>query len=185
MRPRWGWRKPKIALSSVDLPAPFGPMTPVIAPRSTRMLTPARMSMPSTYPTWTSSISSRGGIACSAPEVRFQDCRVVGHLVERAFRDQSPFVHDRDTRAEPPELGHLVRDDENRDALLAVHVEHGVDDDLADRGVHAGERLVHQEKAQRPDHEGACDLREHRLTARQLLGERAAQTIERHEGEEP
>ena len=37
-----------MVLSSVDFPAPFGPMMPVTLPASTRRPMPARMSMPST-----------------------------------------------------------------------------------------------------------------------------------------
>jgi hypothetical protein len=32
IRPPRGWRKPKTVFSSVDLPAPFGPMIPVSEP---------------------------------------------------------------------------------------------------------------------------------------------------------
>ena len=30
--PEWTFTRPNIALSSVDLPAPFGPMMPIISP---------------------------------------------------------------------------------------------------------------------------------------------------------
>ena len=48
IRPRRGWRKPNMVLSSVDFPAPFGPMTPVMEPGSTRSVMSPRMSIPST-----------------------------------------------------------------------------------------------------------------------------------------
>ena len=48
IRPDRGWRKPKMVLSEVDLPAPFGPMIPVTLPRATPSVRPFRMSMPST-----------------------------------------------------------------------------------------------------------------------------------------
>jgi len=39
-RPRLGASTPAMTLSSVDLPAPLGPMTPTISPRSTSRSTP-------------------------------------------------------------------------------------------------------------------------------------------------
>ena len=41
--PEWMLRRPKIALKTVDLPAPFGPITVVIVPLSILKLTPFRM----------------------------------------------------------------------------------------------------------------------------------------------
>ena len=42
--PSRGDRRPAIVLSSVDLPAPFGPMIATISPASTRRPTPRRIS---------------------------------------------------------------------------------------------------------------------------------------------
>jgi hypothetical protein len=44
MVPDHGGRYPKIVLSRVDLPAPFGPITPMIAARSTASETDWRIS---------------------------------------------------------------------------------------------------------------------------------------------
>ena len=48
IHPLRGWRNPKTAFSRVDLPAPFGPMTPVIEPASTLSRIPFRMSISAT-----------------------------------------------------------------------------------------------------------------------------------------
>jgi hypothetical protein len=45
MTPDLGRRKPQIVFMMVDLPAPFRPMRPVIAPSSTETLIERRMSM--------------------------------------------------------------------------------------------------------------------------------------------
>ena len=45
MVPDLGLKKPQIVFMIVDLPAPFSPIRPVIAPGSTETLTFRRMSM--------------------------------------------------------------------------------------------------------------------------------------------
>jgi len=44
MEPCVGFKKPKIVLSTVLLPAPFGPISATISPSSTRSETPFRIS---------------------------------------------------------------------------------------------------------------------------------------------
>ena len=44
IEPSRGFSRPLIALSTVDLPAPLGPMMQVIVPDSSRRSTPLRMS---------------------------------------------------------------------------------------------------------------------------------------------
>ena len=46
--PAAGARSPIIVLSSVDLPAPFGPMIPTISPSRRKKLQPVRMFTPGT-----------------------------------------------------------------------------------------------------------------------------------------
>src|SRR3954471_7521004 len=50
--------RPNTALSSVDFPAPFGPMMPTSSPRFTCRLQPFRMLTPGTYPATRSVVSS-------------------------------------------------------------------------------------------------------------------------------
>src|SRR5438034_2711862 len=164
IRPRLGCRNPNIVLRRVDFPAPFGPITPVMVPGSTRRVMSARMSMPSTYPATSCSTASRF-ILWS--QVRLEHQRVVGDFLQGAFGDEPALVHHRDPLAEPSQLRHLVRHDEKGDLLLAVHLENGLQDDVADGGMHAREGLVHEDEMERPHHEGAGDLDEHALPARE------------------
>ena len=92
-------------------------------------------------------------------------------------------MHDRDPAAEPPHLGHLVGDDQEGHAVLPVHAEDRLHDDLADGRMHARERLVHQDHLEGMDHQGAGDLHQHRLPARELLGEGVAVPVHRDEFE--
>src|SRR5215510_1191064 len=182
MRPRRGCRKPKMVFSSVDFPAPFGPMTPVIDPGSTRSVMSPRMSIPSTYPDATCSRRSRANLSA---QVRFENDWIVGHFLERALGDAAALVHHGHALAEASQLGHLVRDDQEGHRLLAIHPDDGVDDDVANGGMDARERLVHQDQVERIHHEGTGDLHEHALTAGELASLRVTHPVERHELEEP
>src|SRR5258706_4639112 len=157
IRPDRGWRKPKIVLSDVDFPAPLGPMIPVTVPRATPSVRPFRMSMPSTYPATTRSSSSS---ATLAPQVGFEHHGVVGDFFEGSLGNELALVHHRNPAAEPAQRRHLVRDDEERHALRAIHPENRLHDRVLDRRVHAGEGLIHREQANREHHQAARERQE-------------------------
>ena len=75
---------PKTALTSVDLPAPFGPMMPTISPSPTSKLQPFKTSTPGRYPATRSRAPSSApflpfihiGRAASMAEVRLDHVRI-------------------------------------------------------------------------------------------------------------
>src|SRR3989337_1346495 len=117
---------PEIARKTVDFPAPFGPTRHTISPSWTDRLTPQRMSTPGMYPATTFSSASMVG----APQVGFQDNRVVLDLGRLPFADLLSVIENDDILAEIHHQAHIVLD--HQECLSAsvefFHERHGLFD---------------------------------------------------------
>src|SRR6266700_5469061 len=91
--PRVGCRWPVMRLNSVDLPAPFGPMTQAVRPRSTNRLTSRTATKP---PNDLDTASTRS--MASAPTVRRRPTNAIGapeiRLAQRVDGEYDPQEHD-------------------------------------------------------------------------------------------
>src|SRR3954462_4284186 len=96
--PERGRSSPLMHLSTVDFPAPLGPIRQVTVPSDTSRSTPLRMS-PEPYPAMTLRSVSRVVIGSPA-EVRVEDERVLLHLLGGAGEDLLPLVEHDDRIAE-------------------------------------------------------------------------------------
>src|SRR6266576_1453320 len=110
--PRRGRMSPEIVRSSVDLPAPFGPIRQTKSPASTSRSTPRRMSPPDPYPAtsrshWTST---------SVSEVGIEDGGIGAHLGRRPARDHPTAVQHNHRLAQLHDKAHVVLDDQKRHA---------------------------------------------------------------------
>src|SRR5436305_12027627 len=94
MRPERAGSMPNTVLNIVDLPAPFGPITVVIAPRATAQLVPCRIVI-LPYPATTSS-----SVRMSVAKVRLDNSRIAPHVGGIALRDNAAFGEHHDTRAQ-------------------------------------------------------------------------------------
>src|SRR5260370_26337152 len=103
IRPRVGCTWPVMRLNSVDLPAPFGPMTQAVRPRSTDRLTSRTATKPAndllTASTRSSMASTafrrRPADAVAAPEIR---------LAEPVNGGDDPQQHDQQPRKQDDEI---------------------------------------------------------------------------------
>src|SRR5581483_5804175 len=140
-RPRRGRISPLIALSTVDLPAPFGPIRQTTSPASTVRSTPRRMS-PAPYPATSPSTASSGGgppgapvpalapavplstsslpdadsPLMSLPQVGVEDGGVGAYRVGRPGGDAGAAIHHDHRVAQPHHQVHVVLDDQEADA---------------------------------------------------------------------
>src|ERR1043165_6475643 len=179
IRPLRTGSMPKAALKAVDLPAPFGPMTVVIAPRGTPKLSPCRIvSLP--YPATTSSKRSRS----AAAKVGLDHLRIGARFGRRALRDHAALGEDQDAVAERHHEFHVVLDDDEGRALL------GVDrlQPLAQVGEHgrvdAAGGLVEQCKA-RAGHERHRHVEQLLLAVAQAARLLVGEALEAEEAEHP
>ena len=98
------------------------------------------------------------------------DERVGGTIVDRGRRvdlHETPAAHDGDAVAERQRLVLVVRDQQRRDALVALQRADLVAQRDARPGVERGQRLVEQERA-RLEHQRACERHTLLLAARKL-----------------
>src|SRR5207249_1531029 len=101
---------PKIARSSVDLPAPFGPSTFVRPPSSTSSEIPCSTdALP--YPAARRSIFSTG----TSSEIGLDDARIPGHLLRRSLGDQLAEVQHVQILRQAHDKAHVVLDQQERD----------------------------------------------------------------------
>src|SRR5688572_29031341 len=117
-RPARAGSSPNTVLNTVDLPAPFGPMMVVIAPRAARRLVPLRTVRPP-YPATTSSSARMSG-ANSVSKVRLDDRRVGAHLVGRALGDDAALGEHQHAGAQRHDELHVVLDDDEGSVLRGV-----------------------------------------------------------------
>src|SRR6185503_10594912 len=141
---------PNTALKTVDLPAPLGPMTVVIAPRAACRLVPLRTVRPP-YPATTSS-STRMGVANSVSKICLDDLRVAPDLVRRALGDDAALGEHQDAGAQRHDEFHVVLDDDEGGALLRVDLAQALAQPGEHRRVDAAGGLVEQHQP-RPGHE--------------------------------
>src|SRR5262245_29567438 len=97
-RPWLGRSSPLTVLSTVDFPAPLGPIRQVTVPALTMRSTPLRMS-PAPYPATTPSSSSMA--ATSGSQVRVEDRGGVLYLARWPAEDGPPGVEHDDRVAQP------------------------------------------------------------------------------------
>src|SRR6185436_12641016 len=105
MPPERAGSMPNTVLNTVDFPAPFGPITVVIAPRATWKLVPCRIVI-LPYPA-TMSVSVR---IASVTKIRLDDFRVAPDLRGIALRNDASFGQHDDARAQPHDEFHVVLD---------------------------------------------------------------------------
>src|SRR5579872_4420576 len=99
---------PASTAMKVDLPAPFGPMSPVILPRGISSETPSTARIPSKC-RWTSSATSIGRSACSATVQPFRREILREHaawLGPHALRPEPQKADDQKADRDPLERGH-------------------------------------------------------------------------------
>ena len=148
-----GCSSPAMDLSSVDLPAPFGPMMQTISP-----VVDARNRRPSGSRRPRRSRRRRRTTAQEAhsppPHVGFLHRRVGGDLGEAALGQTAPLRQHDDVIAEPRDRVHVMLDQQDGDALGDQRAQMLAD--LArERRVDAGDRLVEQDQlAARPSARG-------------------------------
>src|SRR2546423_6139964 len=104
MRPERVASMPNTVLNTVDLPAPFGPITVVMVPRLTEKLVPCRIVI-LPYPATTSS-----SVRMSVAKICLDDFRVAAHVGGMAFRDDAAFGQHHDARAQRHDEFHIVLD---------------------------------------------------------------------------
>src|SRR3954452_19018066 len=94
IRPERAGSMPNTVLNMVDLPAPFGPITVVIAPRATVQLVPCSIVI-LPYPATTSS-----RVRMSVAKIGLDDFGVAAHVGGIALRDDAAFRQHDDARAQ-------------------------------------------------------------------------------------
>src|SRR5215212_9841967 len=104
MRPERAGSMPNTVLNIVDLPAPFGPITVVIAPRATVQLVPCSIVI-LPYPATTSS-----SVRMSVPKIGLDDLGIAAHVGGIALRDDAAFRQHHDPRAQRHHEFHVVLD---------------------------------------------------------------------------
>src|SRR5216683_8260004 len=104
IRPRVGCTWPVMRLNSVDLPAPFGPMTQAVRPRSTDRLT----SWTATKPPNNLDTDSTRSSMVSAPAARRRPADAIGvpeiRLAQRVDGEDDPQEHDQQPRERRGEI---------------------------------------------------------------------------------
>src|SRR5690606_30275060 len=162
MRPERGLSSPLATLSTVDLPAPFGPTRHTTVAAGTRIVRPRSTIAARPYPAWTSSSSRRYSCVAPAPgvgsdtKVGLQDSRVGLHDGGGPLGDRpAPVEHD-DVVGQAHDHVHVVLDDEER-APLRVELLHESPDAPDEGGVHAARGLVEHDRV-RVAHEHAREL---------------------------
>src|SRR5690606_38399858 len=117
-RPERGLSSPLATLSTVDLPAPFGPTRHTTVAAGTRIVRPRSTIAARPYPAWTSSSSRRYSCVAPAPgvgsdtKVGLQDSRVGLHDGGGPLGDRpAPVEHD-DVVGQAHDHVHVVLDDE-------------------------------------------------------------------------
>src|SRR5690606_7120845 len=178
MRPLLGVRKPHSAFMSVDLPAPFRPIRPLIRPAWTSSDTLRRTSMSPRYPAVTPSMESSGPDMSASlvmflllvlgvrAEIGLDHGAVVEHLLGRAVGEHLAVVHAHRTPAQLHHHRHVVaHEDEGLSVRVALANEGR--HDLLHRGMHRGKGFVEQRDARR-HHEAGAELQELFLAAREL-----------------
>ena len=147
--PEWTGTSPAIALTKVDLPAPFGPEhddqfagahREIDAAHDRQVALVAGDERRCRKHDWPVRRPSR-----HSAEIGFDDGRVSRDLRRRAFGQKPAAGHDDDAAAEPRHHLHVVLDEQDRLAAR-VEVEHAVDDQFEQRRVDAGRRLVEQDR---------------------------------------
>src|SRR5438128_7633287 len=156
---------PAIVLTSVLLPAPFGPMTETTSPASTSTVA-SHTAGASPYAMASRRTSSNMGLA----EIDLDDARGAHRLARTAGGDDLALVQHHHAVRQLEDGAHQVLDEENGHPTLA---------DLADQvdrardlpGVEARQHLVEQDHA-RPARERARQLEEFALVQVELVGQR-------------
>src|SRR6266571_944679 len=156
---------PAIVLTSVLLPAPFGPMTETTSPASTSSVA-SHTAGASPYAMASWRTSSNMGLA----EIDLDDARGAHRLARTAGGDDLALVQHHHAVRQLEDGAHEVLDEENGHPTLA---------DLADQvdrardlaGVEARQHLVEQDHA-RPARERARQLEEFALVQVELVGQR-------------
>ena len=153
MSPARGGTSPMIACSVVDLPAPFGPISPTISPGGYRERKPADGGDASVrdFDVASSSVRSfMSRLAHSAfAQVRGGHIQVASNLARRSLRQSPPLVEHLDAIADVHDQRHVVIDEENARVVLVANRSH----DLG-KGRHLGLRqarggLVHEDEPRR------------------------------------
>src|SRR3954469_10712534 len=103
-RPERAGSMPNTVLNTVDLPAPFGPITVVIAPRATAQLVPCSIVI-LPYPATTSS-----SVRMSVAKIGLDNFWIAPHVGGIALRDDATFGEYHDTRAQRHHEFHVVLD---------------------------------------------------------------------------
>src|SRR5687767_191679 len=117
-RPARAGSSPNTVLNTVDLPAPFGPMMVVMAPRSACRLVPFRTVSPP-YPATRSSRIKRLS-ANSVSKIGLDHGRIGADLLRRAFRDDAALGQHQDARAQRHDEFHVVLDHHEGGAPCSV-----------------------------------------------------------------
>src|SRR5262245_25279541 len=104
--------RPAMALISVVLPAPLGPITATISPAATSSEA-SHTAVASPYPTWRLRASSSIGL----PEIDADHARIAHDLARRAERKELALVQDRDPVGELDDRAHQMLDEDDGGAL--------------------------------------------------------------------
>src|SRR5436190_488659 len=177
MRPWLGRSRPEIVRRVVDLPAPFDPMSATSSPWLTRSETPCNARI-APYRTWTSCSSSIGVTAAidagsdiaALAEVGGDDGGIGPHGGRWPVGDDPAVIQDLDAVAQVHDQRDVMRDEDDRDALLVPDAPDQAQEVLRLDGVHAGVRLVEEHDIRLRRH-GASDLQAALVAVGQVSGE--------------
>src|SRR5690606_37597164 len=176
--PSQGFSSPNTSFMTVDLPAPLGPTIETISSCATVRLTP-RSTCISPYPVWTSS-TLKSAILTS--QVRFQNARIGADHGGRPADELAALVHHHHRVAQAHHQRHVVLDEQEGDAALAVELLDLLADLAHQRGVHARARLVEQHDLG-VGHQRARQLQQLLLAARHGAGRLVGHVRQLHEVE--
>src|SRR6266446_546591 len=147
IEPRQGSRKPITVFIRVVLPMPLRPSSATASPARTSSETPKRIGV-APYPAWTSLIFSMAAseLGLRRSQIGLDHLRVVPDLLRRALGDFLAEVKDGDPVGDSHDDGHVVLDQEHREAARRR--------DLSDQGGrllglarrHARGRLVEEQE---------------------------------------
>src|SRR5579875_1124667 len=152
---------PKMAFSSVDFPAPLGPITVVIWPAGTHRSTPRSISIPR-YPACSPEMIR----SSSGTKIRLQDTGVAAHLAGASLGNLASGLQHDDVRGQRHHELHVVLDEHERLAVRAEFAQQR-SDALDGGGIDGGRGLI-QEYQSRVRHERQCDREELPLAVGQL-----------------
>src|SRR5258708_42919 len=141
---------PLSALSSVDLPAPFGPTIAVIFLAWTASETSSMIGAPP-YPAVTPSARSTTSAGCSFmaqvhPEIGVDHPGVVPQASKRALRDDLAEIHHHHLVAGPLDERQIVLHHDHRGAL-SRELPDRIADPCAEHGINSAHRLVQDDQA--------------------------------------